>query len=122
MRTSWAKLQSRQDRSGPGRKAYKAENWTYAKAICRFRSKPLPKRDDRAHQNGMSRPSYWTCSEIVESFPDLKGERAWRTVLYTSDQAENAIARYIDAFYNAVRRHSALDFLSPIQFEKRAAS
>ena len=58
----------------------------------------------------------------MESFPDLKGERAWRTVLYTRDQAENAIARYIDAFYNPVRRHSALDFLSPIQFEKRAAS
>ena len=58
----------------------------------------------------------------MESFPDLEGELAWRTVFYTRDQAENAIARYIDAFYNPVRRHSALDFLSPIQFEKRAAS
>jgi transposase InsO family protein len=29
--------------------------------------------------------------------------------------------RYIDGFYNPVRRHSALDFISPIQFERRAA-
>jgi len=25
-----------------------------------------------------------------------------------------------DGFYNPIRRHSALDFLSPAQFEKRA--
>ena len=29
--------------------------------------------------------------------------------------------RYIDGFYNPVRRHSALDFISPLQFEGRAA-
>ena len=32
-----------------------------------------------------------------------------------------AIGRYIDGFYNPVRRHSALDFISPLQFEGRAA-
>jgi hypothetical protein len=32
-----------------------------------------------------------------------------------------AIGRYIDGFYNPVRRHSALDFTSPAQFEKMAA-
>jgi putative transposase len=59
---------------------------------------------------------------MVETFfKTLKSELVWRTVFYTRDQAENAIARYIDAFYNPVRRHSALDFLSPIQFEKLAA-
>jgi putative transposase len=59
---------------------------------------------------------------MVETFfKTLKSELVRRTVFYTRDQAENAIARYIDAFYNPVRRHSALDFLSPIQFEKLAA-
>ena len=38
----------------------------------------------------------------------------------TRQQAENAIARYIDGFYNPVRRHSSLGFLSPIAFERRA--
>ena len=40
---------------------------------------------------------------------------------YTRNEAERAIARYIDGFYNPVRRHSALDFLSPTQFEKLAS-
>ncbi len=36
--------------------------------------------------------------------------------------AEQAIGRYIDGFYNPVRRHSALDFTSPAQFEKMATN
>ena len=40
---------------------------------------------------------------------------------YTRQQADQAIGRYIDGFYNPIRRHSALDFTSPAQFEKMAA-
>lgn len=59
---------------------------------------------------------------MVETFfKTLKSELVWRSVFDTRAQAENAIARYIDGFYNPVRRHSALDFLSPAQFEKREA-
>ena len=59
---------------------------------------------------------------MVETFfKTLKSELVWRTVFNTRDQAESAIARYIDGFYNPVRRHSALDFISPAQFEKRAS-
>ena len=36
----------------------------------------------------------------------------------TRDQAAQAIARYIDGFYNPVLRHSALDYISPAQFER----
>src|SRR5207248_4841974 len=39
---------------------------------------------------------------------------------YTRQQADQAIGRYIDGFYNPIRRHSALDFTSPAQFEKMA--
>ncbi len=35
-------------------------------------------------------------------------------------QAENAVARYIDGFYNPVRRHLSLGFQSPIVFERKA--
>lgn len=60
---------------------------------------------------------------MVETFfKTLKSEMIWRTVFYTRAQAEQAIARYIDGFYNPVRRHSALNYLSPAQFERRAAS
>lgn len=59
---------------------------------------------------------------MVETFfKTLKSELIWRTIYQTRDQAEIAIARYIDGFYNPVRRHSALDYLSPAQFEKLAA-
>jgi len=59
---------------------------------------------------------------MVETFfKTLKSELVWRTVFQTRSEAEQAVARYIDGFYNPVRRHSALDFISPVQFERRAA-
>ncbi|AWN39538.1 hypothetical protein DK389_02070 [Methylobacterium durans] len=36
-------------------------------------------------------------------------------------EAVEALARYIDGFYNPRRRHSALGFTSPTRFEKRTA-
>jgi transposase InsO family protein len=60
---------------------------------------------------------------MVETFfKTIKSELVWRTIFYTRASAEHAIAGYIDGFYNPVRRHSALDYLSPAQFEKRAAT
>ena len=53
-------------------------------------------------------------------FKTLKVELVWRTVLQNRAEATAAIARYIDGFYNPVRRHSALAFSSPLQFETQA--
>jgi hypothetical protein len=59
---------------------------------------------------------------MVETFfKTLKAELVWRTVFQSRAEATAAIGRYIDGFYNPVRRHSALDFISPLQFEKQAA-
>ena len=59
---------------------------------------------------------------MVETFfKTLKAELVWRTVFRSRTEATAAIGRYIDGFYNAVRRHSALDFISPLQFERQAA-
>ncbi len=56
---------------------------------------------------------------MVETFfKTIKSELVWRTVFYTRAEAATAIARYIDGFYNPVRRHSALDYTSPAQFER----
>ena len=46
----------------------------------------------------------------------------WRTVFQTRAEAREALARSIDGFYNPLRRHSALGFLSPAQFERQTAS
>ena len=60
---------------------------------------------------------------MVETFfKTLKSELVWRTTFFTRADAERDIAQYIDGFYNPVRRHSALDYLSPPQFEKQAVS
>ena len=59
---------------------------------------------------------------MVETFfKTLKSELVWRTVFLTRAEAAGAIGRYIDSFYNPVRRHSALDFVSPAAFERHAA-
>ncbi len=58
---------------------------------------------------------------MVETvFKTIKSELIWRTSYQSRCQAESAIARYIDGFYNPVRRHSALGYKSPIKFEDDA--
>jgi putative transposase len=60
---------------------------------------------------------------MVETFfKTLKSELVWRTIFYTRAEAKHAIGRYIDGFYNPVRRHSALDFSSPARFERLAVN
>ena len=58
---------------------------------------------------------------VVETFfKTLKSELVWRTVFQTRAEAKDAISRYIDGFYNPIRRHSTLDYISPVQFERLA--
>ena len=60
-------------------------------------------------------------NSVVETFfKTLKSELVWRTVFQTRAEAKEAIGRYIDGFYNPVRRHSTLDYVSPVQFERMA--
>lgn len=48
-------------------------------------------------------------NSVVETFfKTLKSELVWRTVFQTRAGAKAAIGRYIDGFYNPVRRHSTL--------------
>ena len=55
---------------------------------------------------------------MVETFfKTLKSELVWRTVFETRDEAMVMIGSYIDRFYNPTRRHSALAFMSPVQYE-----
>jgi putative transposase len=58
---------------------------------------------------------------VVETFfKSLKSELVWRTVFQTRAEAKAAIGRYIDGFYNPVRRLSTLDYVGPVQFERLA--
>ena len=47
----------------------------------------------------------------------VKAELVDRHVFRTKDQARLAVFDYIEAFYNPVRAHSALGYLSPDEHE-----
>lgn len=56
----------------------------------------------------------------MESFwSTLKIELVYRRNFVSHSQARSALFDYIEAFYNRQRLHSALDFLSPNQFETK---
>ena len=57
---------------------------------------------------------------LLTTFKTIKSELIWSVAWQSRQQAENAVARYIDGFYNPVRRHSSLGFQSPIAFERKA--
>jgi putative transposase len=72
-------------------------------------------------QISMSRKGNCYDNAVVETFfKTLKSELVWRTVFQTRAEAREAIGRYIDDLYNPVRRHSTLDYVSPVQFERLA--
>jgi transposase InsO family protein len=56
---------------------------------------------------------------LAESFfATLKTEEADGTPYLTRQQAKTSIFSYIETFYNPKRRHSSLNYLSPIDFER----
>ena len=54
-------------------------------------------------------------------FKTIKAELIWRHQWPTRRAAELAIFNYINGFYNARRKHSALGWKSPLAFEAKAA-
>jgi transposase InsO family protein len=73
-------------------------------------------------KHSVNRPKHCTDNAHMESFyHSLKAELIRGTVFKTVKAMRQALARYINRFYNTVRLHSGLDYLSPIQYEQRAA-
>lgn len=57
---------------------------------------------------------------MAESFfASLEAELIDRSAWPTRDAAYAAVADYIESFYNPQRRHSALGYLAPVEFERR---
>jgi putative transposase len=68
----------------------------------------------------MSRRGNCYDNAVAESFfATLRWELLERHQWATRAAARNAIFEYIEVWYNRQRRHSALDFLSPLQYEQR---
>ncbi len=68
----------------------------------------------------MSRKGNCYDNAPVESFfASLKRELVHRHIFKTRDEARQAIFWWIEAWYNRKRRHSALGYISPDQFERQ---
>ena len=70
----------------------------------------------------MSRRGNCWDNAVVESFfGTLKTELLYELPLQTRGVTRSAVADYIEAFYNVRRRHSSLDYQSPVEFELKNA-
>ena len=66
----------------------------------------------------MSRRGDCWDNAVAESFfGTLKMELLYELPLQTSSATRSAVVDYIGAFYNIRRRHSSLDYRSPLEFE-----
>ena len=70
----------------------------------------------------MSRKGDCWDNAVAESFfSTIKAELIHRTDYVNRSQARASVFEYIEVFYNARRRHSALGYLSPVEHEIAAA-
>jgi transposase InsO family protein len=61
----------------------------------------------------------WDNSVMERFFLNLKMERVWQRQYANHDEARRDINQYIVGFYNAVRLHSTLGYLSPAAYEAK---
>jgi putative transposase len=60
----------------------------------------------------------WDNAPMESFFATLKKELVYDEDYHTREQARASIFEYIETYYNHKRRHSALGYLSPVEFEK----
>lgn len=69
----------------------------------------------------MSRRANCWDAVMERFFLSLKTERVWQRDYANHAEAAADIADYIMSFYNPVRLHSTLGYLSPADFERQTA-
>ena len=60
----------------------------------------------------------WDNAPVESFFASLKRELVHHERYTTREEAKASIFEYVEAFYNRVRRHSSLGYLSPEEFER----
>jgi putative transposase len=88
---------------------------------CQYASKAYQKAlDDNGIICSMSRRGNCWDNAVAESFfSTLKTELVHNMIFLTRDSARNAIAEWIQMFYNSKRRHSSLGYATPLEAEQR---
>jgi putative transposase len=61
----------------------------------------------------------WDNAAMESFFSSLKTERIGKKIYRTRDDARADVFDYVERFYNPVRRHSTIGYVSPVEFEKK---
>ena len=70
----------------------------------------------------MSRPGTPLDNAVAESFfKTLKRELVKERSCKTREEARQDVLKYIEPYYNRARMHSALDYMSPMEYERKCA-
>ncbi len=78
--------------------------------------------NDNGITSSMSRKGNCYDNAVMESFfHSLKVEQVHHDAYKTRAQARSTLFEYIEIFYNRVRRHSSINYLSPIDYEAQLA-
>jgi transposase InsO family protein len=93
-------------RQPPARGVQYASN-DYRQALARAGLLPSMSRKGNCYDNAVME-SFWST---------LKLELVYRTKFITRQEARAALFDYIESFYNRRRSHSALNYLSPVDFQ-----
>ena len=73
----------------------------------------------RMVQSMSRKANCWDNAPMESFFKTLKVERVHQCRYQTRDQARSDIVNWIEGFYNSRRMHSALNYQSPVQFERQ---
>lgn len=83
--------------------------WEYQRAL-----------EDRKIQPSMSRKGNCWDNAVMESFfSRLKVELVYAEEYATLKAAYRSVFEYIEVFYNRLRRHSSIDYRSPVEYEQQ---
>jgi transposase InsO family protein len=61
----------------------------------------------------------WDNAAMESFFSSLKTERIERKIYRTRNEARADVFDYIERFYNSIRRHSTIGYVSPVEFERK---
>jgi putative transposase len=61
----------------------------------------------------------WDNAAMESFFSSLKTERTARKTYRTRNEAKADVFDYIERFYNGIRRHSTIGYISPVEFEHK---
>ena len=63
--------------------------------------------------------NHYDNSHAESLFSRFKAELLDDDIFYGFDDAYSRTFEYIEGYYNVIRRHSSIDYLSPVELEQR---